>query len=455
MKKIYEQTKIVKQLLGKQEIVSDKKYRKFFYMLECPVEDGVLLLNTVTYEFLFLNKEETCLISNPNLNEAIIRYLIEQYFLVPDDFNDKKFALQVTDTRIQLQSMKFNIPMSSFVILPTTGCNARCFYCFEQGAKVSNMTEQTAHDVATFIARKADKNIQLRWFGGEPLINQKAIDIICKDLTEKKINFVSTIVSNAYLFDEATIKKAVDLWKLQRLQVTLDGTEEVYNKVKNYVYKGVSSPFIRVLNNIENALKTGIKVNIRLNMEEHNVEDLFVLAKMLVKKFSKYESCYIYVALLFDDPCSKIKKRSVSERHIVIENYMNLQKFIADNMRTPTSFMLPSSIIPSNCMACSDSSTMIVPDGHLGKCEHYVDSNFYGSIYSDEIDLENIARHKERTTVIPECDDCELRSLCMHLKCCTGRSSSCDEMDKKSTKERYFSKMRNIYNKFLEEEGKV
>lgn len=454
MKRIYEQTSIIKNILNKQKIDANKKYRKIFYIAECPVDGGALLINTITYEFLFLDNHELELLNNPDLNNPTVRYLIEQYYLVPEDFDDKKFGIPLIDSRVNIQNIYTNPRYSFFVILTTTGCNARCFYCFEQGAKVSNMTEQTAHDVADFIERKGDKKVRIQWFGGEPLVNTKAIDIISRDLKEKNIILESTMVSNAYLLNEENIKKAVDLWNLKRIQITLDGTEEVYNKVKNYVYKDVDSPFITVLNNIENTLKAGIQVMIRLNMDEHNADDLFDLSKQLVERFKKYKNCYIYVVRLFEDTCSKIKNRDVKDRHKLIDRSIELHNYICENMSIPHIDELPKSFEnPSSCMACSDRSVMIVPDGHLGKCEHFIDSDFFGSIYSDDIDLKKIQAYKERKTIGPQCDDCEFRSLCLHLKCCTGVPYHCDDIDKKAITSRLYSKMLNIYNKFLELEA--
>lgn len=451
MKRIYEQTKIVKQILGEQAIDDSKRYRKFFYLIESPVDSGMLLYNTLTYELLLLDNQEYNLFNNPDFNNSLCSYLAKQFFLVPEDFNDKKMAEQVISTRIQIQNVFTNPPLTSFVILPTTGCNARCFYCFELGAKVSNMTEQTAHDVADFIERKGTKKVRLQWFGGEPLINIKAIDTICKDLTEKGIKFTSRMVSNAYLLDEEAIKKAVELWNLDTIQITLDGTEEVYNKVKNYVYKDVSSPFIKVLNNIENALKANIQVNIRLNMDAHNQQDLFDLSKLLVEKFRKYNNCYIYVVRLYGTDNFQIKDRDASVRHDLIKNSIALQKYIDDNMPKIIVKNLPNSINnPNTCIANSDSTVMILPHGHLGKCEHFVDSEFFGNIYSDDWDLKQIAKFKERKMVCEKCYDCEYRSLCLALKCCSSIPNYCDDIDKMAITNRLHTKLRNIYNSFLE-----
>ena len=450
MTKIYEQTSIIKNILNKQSIDDSKKYRKIFYSIQCDVDGGILLFNTATYELLFLGVDEIEMLNNPDVNNPVVRYLIEQYFLVPLDFDDKKFTIQLTNTRLQIQSIYTNSPYSFFVILTTTGCNARCFYCFEQGAKISNMTAQTASDVADFIKRKGAKKVRIQWFGGEPLINTKAIDIISRDLTDSGVDFDSIMVSNGYLLNEEILQKAVELWRLKRIQITLDGTEEIYNTIKNYVYSNVQSPFKTVLKNIENALDMGIQINIRLNMDEHNADDLFELAEMLVGKFNTYKNCYIYVVRLFEDTCTKIKNRNVEDRHKLIENSIKLQDYINSNMPTPAAERLPESFEkPNSCMASNDNAVMIVPDGHLGKCEHYVDSDFHGSIYSDELDLKKIAKYKERKTLGQQCDDCEMRSLCIHLKCCTGIPHHCDDLDKIAAKNRIDSKLRNIYNTFL------
>lgn len=450
MKLIYEQTNIVKQILDKQKIDENKGYRKSFYLSQCPVEGGVLLVNTVTYELIFLTSDEIKQLKHPDLSNQDIRYLIESYFLVPEDFNDKKFASDLIEARLAIQNIYTNPPLSHFVILTTTGCNARCFYCFEQGAKISNMTENTAHDVADFIAKKGANKIRIQWFGGEPLVNMKVIDIISSDLAAKNIIFSSKMVTNGYLLDDEVIKKAVDLWKLDMMQITLDGTEEIYNKTKNYVYKNDPSPFKRVLNNIENALAAGIQVSVRLNMDEHNAEDLFQLSKLLVNRFKEYSNCHIYVVRLFEDTCSKIKNRDVADRHRLIENSVKLQNFIDENMPPVPIKNLPKAFAsPNTCMACSDNSVMIVPDGHLGKCEHFVDSDFYGSIYSDEIDYAKIQKYKERRNIASVCEDCEMRSMCMSLKCCTGVPNHCDEADKMAIINRMNAKLRNIYNEFL------
>lgn len=51
-----------------------------------------------------------------------------------------------------------------------------------------------------------------------------------------------------------------------QIQVTLDGTEGVYNAVKRYVDAGEKSPYQVVLANIRGLLDAGVRVIVRLNV---------------------------------------------------------------------------------------------------------------------------------------------------------------------------------------------
>ena len=52
-------------------------------------------------------------------------------------------------------------------------------------------------------------------------------------------------------------------------------------------------------------------------------------------------------------------------------------------------------------MADRDTSVMILPDGKLGKCEHFLDSHYIGSIYSDGWDFNIVNWFKQTTLPLP------------------------------------------------------
>ena len=82
------------------------------------------------------------------------------------------------------------------------------------------------------------------------------------------------------------------------------------------------------------------------------------------------------------------------------------------------------------CMADDDNCITILPDGHLGKCEHYSESEFVGSLFSDEMDHAVIASWKEKIDRIEACNTCPYYPLCNHLKKCSYTSNTCTELDR-------------------------
>ena len=113
------------------------------------------------------------------------------------------------------------------------------------------MSEETGFKVVEFIADHCGKNrkVTLDWFGGEPTLGIERIDQISRGLREKQIRFTSLMISNGYLFSDELIRRATEIWNLTDIQITLDGTEEIYNRTKAYV-NAENNPYHTVLDNI-------------------------------------------------------------------------------------------------------------------------------------------------------------------------------------------------------------
>lgn len=169
-------------------------------------------------------------------------------------------------------------------ILTTSDCNARCYYCYEKGIKKQPMTLETAQQVYNYIiTNRNGKNVCLHWFGGEPLYNAEIIDYICERLKEDGIKYTSYMITNGFLIGENK-SKIRGLWNLKRLQITIDAIGDEYNKIKNYIYKGVDA-FETVINNIEWLLNNDICVAVRINYDPNKIEIAKDTLKYLHEKF--------------------------------------------------------------------------------------------------------------------------------------------------------------------------
>ena len=437
MQVIIQTTPLVEQIVGRQKHTDGQPYRLMTYVVQQPVDDGMLLYNTLTCSLLLLTPDEAADIT-------MQQELIERWFLVPQEHDDQKLCRQVRQMAALLKPAAKAI--TGYTILTTTGCNARCFYCYEKGTKPVTMTAETADKVVRYIVKhRGDEKIKIRWFGGEPLVNVKVIDQICTELREQGVPFRSTMTSNGYLFDADMVQRAKDLWQLQQVQITLDGTELTYNRVKDYVYRGVNA-FERVLQNIAMLTAAGIHVLIRLNVDKHNIGEMTELVLLLHQRFGTNEHLSIYSHELFvertpEDEAELFAQQTQLAQQIAACGYKNhkrgLQKDINLNL----------------CMADNDGSIVIAPDGHLGKCEHFIDREFFGHIDSEDCDMTIIRKFKERRADIDACATCFCYPQCIRLVMCA------DKFDCTSGKQQYLlSKMKDTmkyeYERYLHKNDK-
>lgn len=393
------------------------EWRMAHHCVAVPCAEGMLLYHTLTGELLLLTEAEwAARNTDPDLREALFR----RRFLVPADFDENRYADQV----IRLAKL-MNPPrkgITRFTVFTTLDCNARCFYCYQMGRKRPSMSVQTAHDTAAYMARVSQgQKVKIQWYGGEPLYNLAAIDTILSDLRAQNIPYESTMISNGYLFDPELIEKAKNIWKLRWVQIPLDGTEEVYNRAKAFIYRE-GSAYRHVLENIGLLLDAGINVIVRLNVDNKNADDLTLLVEELGRRFGGRKGIRVYDACLmdygnnrinaFDDEASGLKKyKALSEkiRELGISGNVAISRELKINA----------------CMADSDGAVTILPEGQLGKCDHFTEDHFIGSIYSDTLDQKEIERMKERREDIPACRECAYYPQCRELKYCFGRGGPC------------------------------
>lgn len=437
MKTILEANTATLSILGKTKL-SDGGWRLMKYCAQLPVEEGILLLNMITKEMVLLTQQEFD-------NFAASDYLKEHWFVVPETLNDKaqmdkvRWVVEMTEKKTDA--------ITSYTILPTTDCNARCFYCFEKGAKHVHMTEETAKKTAAYIQKKSKGNpVTLAWFGGEPLYNSSAIDTICSLLKENEVSFKSCITTNGYLFDAENVKKAVELWNLQRVQITLDGTEEVYNRIKAYIYTD-ENPYDTVMRNIGLLLEAGITVNIRLNMDLYNSENLMELVDELAGRFAGKAGLHVYANHLFDasTPSAELHNKEGWQKRA--DAMFRLQEKIAF-YGLERQMPIEKKLKTNHCCADNDNAIIVLPTGVLGRCEHHLDDEHIGHIDHDEFDKAVIAAWKERMPEIPECADCIHYPNCIRLRKCTT-SSQCFHHSREKKTQTLAKAMRSEYDAWL------
>lgn len=444
---IVEGQKNIKKIIGKQ-ICKDTVYRRMKYLLCSHCKDGLLLHNVISGQMVLLNQEEEeIFVSLPCRLTDFHSALVESYFLVPEDFVEEDF---LETLRILMRKLFQQKGINAYTILPTTNCNARCFYCYESEYVRINMNEEIAHKAVEFmIANKGDKPLHLSWFGGEPLVGIPRIDQICNELNEREIPFSSSMISNGYLFNDGIVDRANNCWHLRNLQITLDGTEDVYNKTKAYV-SAVGSPYQQVLRNIRLLLTHGIRVSIRMNLDQHNVEDLNELIDILLDEFKQYHNFDMYVHVVYENEGFAPIKRDSEHRILLAKEKVELNKKIMQGGYGKYNCNLPSLRIHS-CMADSPNSAVIYPDGKLFKCEHVRPGDEYGYL-DNSIRFENNISKFKVPAALELCERCPLRPSCYLLQECNGVQER-DETVCSAEVDARTNAMQKVYQQYLDKQS--
>ena len=407
-------SKLVEMLLSGRDFglyTGNELLRPLYYVAEKEVENGVVLFNLLTKELIFLDGIRH-LNDFAYLKADEISQLVRKLFLVSPDFNEYKLANQIRDIGRETQKKKEFI--RNYTILTTTNCNARCFYCCENGLASSSMYEDTADLVARFITDTGNPDgVHLIWFGGEPLLNKRVIRRITTALTENKILFRSSMVTNGYLFDEETIQEAIESWRLEEVQITLDGTEHIYNQRKSFKYSNVNA-FQTVIENINTLLDCHVKVTIRMNFDGENIDDIKDLSTLLYNRFAKKKGFSAYSFPLYQ-----------SDTPELIRKWKSLEPIIMDQIGQ-SDVPLNMDIIHFSCMADDGESIIIMPDGRLCLCEFICESSVVGDVLSGITKDNVIEAWKERLPEEDACLRCPFYPNCAQLRLCPLSSKGCN-----------------------------
>ena len=380
-------SRIIK-LLGRNKVEPDRIYRLSKYAYCKSFRDRHYIKSTMTGGIYELSDEEWAVvdpsadlvIQGSDIEAAGLAELVSGCMLVystDDDYSRYRFA--VTALKAMDRSSR---GVKTYTILPTTACNARCVYCYEQGMKVSTMSEATADKVIDFILKtKRSEEITLCWFGGEPLVAANIINRICTGLNEKGVSFKSRIITNASLFTPELLDTADNVWHLKRAQVSVDGSKSDYEarklfcspKIHNYEY---------LLKTIGIMLDAGLEVTLRCNFDQGNIEGMYSFWKDVNKLYGSSDNLKIYSAMLFqaqkDESCIDLYRRYLELRAKAAGEGMKFLKFNSSECKMKTNF----------CMADSDGKCIVIgPDGNLYNCEHLPGNTSCASIFDEDIKL--------------------------------------------------------------------
>lgn len=430
MIEVVEPKKHISALWSKQEVRDGETFRMMQYVMRVEQEGKVLLHNVVTGQLVVLNQEEVSAIERlPGKYSLAMEQLVDGHYLVPGDFDEHQQVVKMRTILRKLDAAQQRDGLNHYVILPTTACNARCYYCFERGAKTVTMTEETADDVVKFIDSHcgSNKKVSIMWFGGEPTVAANRITQISEGLRDRGVDYTSMMISNAYLFDEDMVRTAKTLWNLIRIQISVDGTEKNYNEIKNYA-NAKDNPFERVMRNVGLFIENEILVDLRMNYDLNNYQDFNGLLQEATRRYkrNKYLRVYAYPVIgEYPDRNGRIQHGTDEWRG---ETGIRL-----NNMARKAQWSQLREEIPhlryDGCSAEDPNAITITAQGLLVECpEQFENDQRVGSLKSGIVNEELVRKWREIADH-PNCVQCVFFPRCVKLQKC-GAGDKCFFQDR-------------------------
>ena len=277
---------------SKDEHKESIKYSAFNYWEH---RDNVHVVFNSLYNTLSVFSNETYREFN-NLDKADKELKNRWYSLglcVNSDLNEITSYLQYAYASRKWKSRKLRL-----VITTTMCCNARCAYCYEGDVQKRGFDKSVKEDLLKFIELQCtEEGVGITWFGGEPLLNTDLIDYVTDYLIKKDIEYSAYIITNGSLLTKDMLINKFPHWHIGAMQITIDGTKDNYLKIKNY-YNTDIDYFENLIENIKAADEAGIGVDIRLNIDQDNIQDIFTLACLLEEQFSNCSKVSMYPAFI-------------------------------------------------------------------------------------------------------------------------------------------------------------
>jgi len=200
--------------------------------------------------------------------------LVDKGYLVDPEEESRRYRaayLDFLDARDRGQTQLFFVPWYS--------CNFTCRYCYQEGyaQQAGVLEDEVIEAFFRYVGERfAGRHVYVTLFGGEPLLpGQGARERIQRFLQQAASrNLAVAIVTNGYTLSDYldTLQQA----NIREVQVTLDGVAGVHDRRRPL--RGGLPTFQAIVEGIDEALRRGLPINLRVVLDRENIDGLPELA---------------------------------------------------------------------------------------------------------------------------------------------------------------------------------
>lgn len=350
-------------------------YKWSIFNIKEKTEDGILVKNTLTGAVAYINNEDLRQIEvwlkkkNETLPYCAKEMINEETGILVKYENNEcaEYKKIFEQTRITSNIFTLNF-------LPTTNCQLKCSYCFENGIRKNEyMSDKTIKRTIDWLnnyfnLHKEISELRIELFGGEPLLRKdiikKALPLLYKLSQTRKQDFCVGLVSNGELLNEKTTQ-FLQQYNWNRAQITLDGPKETHDKRR--FGKNNRPTFNRIIQNILMIIEKGYieKVDLRINFDLTITNKIFQLLNYLAE-LKLQNKINLTFALINDHEkqCTSTSCASEIADNDVADTYISFYKYAKKlNFKIQEEF-----ISGPLCIATLKHTAVLQPNGFLQKC---------------------------------------------------------------------------------------
>lgn len=315
-----------------------------------------VLYNTITNKFVVLSDAIKEALKCETVSPLSLK-LESNNYLVKDDVDEKQMIESLFVQR------RFSSKVYQLTLNTSLDCNLCCWYCYETHAKKTNMSLELVKNILLHLEIKSQadpfKILELSFFGGEPLLNYKAIKALLEGvkMLSKRFDFDIhlTFVTNGTLINQ----KYVELLKefKVRFQITIDGNKDTHNNTRKYKSKllGTDS-YGRIMDNLKllNEQEAEFYFIVRVNYETDTLKSISKLMADL--EFLDKRRTALSLHRVWQH------KATEEDSALLIDaiNYINSMGFVVSTFPLATNL--------ENCYADNYNQAIINYDGNVYKC---------------------------------------------------------------------------------------
>lgn len=302
--------------------------------------------------------------------------LLRGRFFVEDEVNE------AAELRERFQHFRQRDPFM-VTITTTMDCNLACYYCYEDKEPVYLSVEGCDQILAWMreqVEAKGHDRLYVDWYGGEPMLNQAAIEHFTQGAlalcAEKGMTYSAAMISNGTLWPEDA-GDFVKRNRIRHLQFTLDGPQIHHDKRRRYVLKEEreQSSFDVIADTIDR-LMGSTRVYLRINVDVGSAPDIMPLVDFFKERGWLDTRAHIYPYLAMIGPMTETcgflgRNQRVKDFRDEFDQLNNaFQHAISQHIdpRGIQHLQYYPMTIKMNCAAVGSNSTVFGPDGYMYKC---------------------------------------------------------------------------------------